>query len=834
MKRLLTICALCAMVLCIPLAAQSPPPNATVGYGLTAGDCTSPCVTSTFDAWFMPNFQFMIGGHIDLSSSRGSGNIWTTYTDGCCLYVPQVYQAVLGTAATQGWADPEGPLLHMTADYTTGGGLPGIDQFDAYEQTFSSSSGSPLLAIKGAFTLVGSTYADRSVQLYCPATACSSYTASPTTISDRLLLGDQIPFDTINVNVTVARVGGSVTYQYWNGSTFSTLTPATDTTIGLTHLGSGTITFLPPSDWVPGVQNGSQSKYWVQITIAGASTNPILGRVYGDNLLTAGSLRGWLPSTCTGAGVINSGTPVAYCAVPKTVGCAGGVCSTARFRQQARTLGYAGVYANDFFGNPGNTQGGHLTWAYVEQARTTATLATLYTGMNGVMFDNGGSTPSQTPAFNASNTDLGSSNLVAAVSTMFAALHTLLTAQYGTSPKFWDGVNSSSNTPYVSIYTSMNWTIAEANNSANNSYNLAYDGSQGILNTDPAWGSVGSNPNGTLQIMQMIDNQQFGVWDHNGTALANYHLWDMAQRDPMDALAMYNLVRNPNIVFMYNVNGVSGYVGYDEYYYWVMSARTVAAPGVAQSTCVTACSIPLSGALEISACPGVLALACPIRLGGVDIIGTAGYTGTTLTTAAHLGASAILNNYSAGATVEYMKKGHLSMDTPPLGPGLHTPVGMWGFFIPASTVNLGIPDTTYGFSTPCTNSADTVNGGCIALSGVAASGGNPTGCASNKLSPLLRRDFTGGTYGKATVLMRPVTYLNIHTCSTEYDIPSIPYALPSTYQRLNADGTLDGAMLTSITLRGGESAILVPNSSGLTGNFKGTGNLQFSGGIQIK
>ena len=97
--------------------------------------------------------------------------------------------------------------------------------------------------------------------------------------------------------------------------------------------------------------------------------------------------------------------------------------------------------------------------------------------------------------------------------------------------------------------------------------------------------------------MQIQDYTQFGVHDGNGNALSNYHLWDMSQRGPMNALAMYYMVKNPNILFGYDPAGAI-YNGSDDYYYWVKSARTVAAPGITASTCNPGpCTIPLSGAL---------------------------------------------------------------------------------------------------------------------------------------------------------------------------------------------------------------------------------------------
>ena len=443
---------------------------------------------------------------------------------------------------------------------------------------------------------------------------CSGYSPNPVTVSDRLLIGYQIPFDTVNIAKSVARVGGTVTWQYWNGTNFASLTPATDTTSGLTA--TGTVTFLPPSSWTPHTINGSQSKYWVQITISGASTAPQLAKIYGDSLLTDGNARGWSPSTCV-SGHINLGMPVEYCGTPHSG-------STAKFRQQARAMGIG--YYNYFFGNPINIQSSQNTWAYVEKVRTAATLA--FPSQNGVMFDNAGAPLSQTPAFETSHTEVGSTPWLSAVATMFNALYTSLKATYGNN--FWAGVNSYGLTAapddYRPIYTSMRWAMGENLTQTINGISMETQ-SKLYLCTNSLWcpgTATTNNPNGTLEYMQIQDYTQFGVRDGNGNSLSNYHLWDMAERGAMNALAEYYLVKNTNILFAYNPVGWV-YNGFDDYYYWVRSARTVAAPGVTASTCLDgsgnqiSCSVPISGALETSTCPGVQTFACPIRIGGVDV-----------------------------------------------------------------------------------------------------------------------------------------------------------------------------------------------------------------------
>ena len=429
------------------------------------------------------------------------------------------------------------------------------------------------------------------------------------------------------------------------------------------------------------------------------------------------------------------------------------------------------------------------------------------------------------PPWSSTQTELGSTTYLSATTTLFTDLHTLLTNTYGSNPRWWDGMNSCYFEPtskYGPFFTSMNWALSELHNQPiYNAY--MYTNSTEYMCTDSLWcpgQSTSNNPNGTVQYMQIQDFTQFGVLDATcggknqpACTISNYHLWDMSQRGPMNALAMFYMVKNPNLLLGYDPYG-STYSGFDDYYYWVKSARTLAAP-ISASTCTSGCSIPLSGQLETKTCPGVETAGCPIRIGGVDVVGTTSYTGTTLTTQTQFAYDAIINNYSTGASIEYAVISHQSQDSP-----LHTPIFMYGTFIPASAIYLGIPDSTYGFNTPCTSSTYYIDGGCFWKSGKQISG-NPGACqeyqagsppGNPSCSPLLRRDFTGGTYGNAIVLLRPLIATNRNvqpTATTEYDTYSQTITLPGTYYQVMADGTISSTPITTTTLRGGEAGIYV-------------------------
>src|ERR1035438_3867131 len=99
-------------------ASTSPPPNMIVGYSISSSHCTAPCVPSQFDAWFANHYQLIISGGTDnLTSYLLPTQMWPSYIDGCCIDNYQIYNSVYATAVAQGFSDPEGLLLHMTADY---------------------------------------------------------------------------------------------------------------------------------------------------------------------------------------------------------------------------------------------------------------------------------------------------------------------------------------------------------------------------------------------------------------------------------------------------------------------------------------------------------------------------------------------------------------------------------------------------------------------------------------------------------------------------------------------------------------------------------------------
>ena len=212
---------------------------------------------------------------------------WSDYMDSGGFLVPMVYAYAHDVAAANSW-NYENMFLHFNQDYTVTDGVIGpttwsnMDCFDVWEEIYGGSLnqnwGTCAISINGALIYNGTSYRDVTEALY--AATCSP--VCEVANGDRLYLGYAEPFALINITLSVNRVGGTATWQYWNGSSWATLTPSSDSSNGLTT--NGAIQFSPPVDWVPTVVNASQSKYWVRLNIANIATAPTLAKVWGDDL----------------------------------------------------------------------------------------------------------------------------------------------------------------------------------------------------------------------------------------------------------------------------------------------------------------------------------------------------------------------------------------------------------------------------------------------------------------------------------------------------------------------------------------------------------------------
>jgi hypothetical protein len=717
--------------------------------------------------WLVSHFEYVLGAHWDLPTA-GTSVVAAGYQDGSGAYVPEIYSWVHEVAAQNRFPKYEDMLLHINQDYAAGPNLSwaNLDQFDYFEQTSwrQSGRGQPTMAVHGVFTESHLSYQDVTVSLY--------NNKETTKIPDKLLLGYAEPFDLVNVTVAKGGAGGSVIWQYWNGSTWATLPTRSDSSDGLTT--SGAIQFTPPADWIPTVQHGSLSKYWVRLTVSGATSPPVLARVYGDDWTShagANNCRGW---SATDPHRINIGLGnLEYNPTPPAN-------ATARFRYQARATGF---WARNYvFANLSNRQNGQLTWI--------ATILTAWAAgerANGlhreaIYIDDVGAAPPIKPTFTEKLTDdlPPGTTWAQDLLTFYSDVRTAIKTRYGTSFKVGGNAGNDALALLLDFSTHELSFASWMNGGMINS---------GFASMDKFLAA--NNPNNSKSSFAGWDNQRFGIkGNHDGVP----HLWDGANRSPMVILATYYIGSNPNTMLQYNTMGWS-YFDTDEYYYWSAAATTLSAPLNADSSAASkmisltngkAFIVPggtiwrnTANAVTANQAAGIYGYALRI---GSDVVKGFKDTDTSFHTF-----TPILNSYPTGTVVQFAQMGHQAVD--PI-PDWHN-VWYWANYFPAMSVDVGVPDPN-GWK-----------GGARDLAYIKppASSGNPAGCVVTAgCSEIWRRDFTN-----AIILVKVI---RDNTYGFELDTYSPDIQLGETYYPLYSDGTT-GNGITQVRLRAGEAAILM-------------------------
>lgn len=99
-------------------------------------------------------------------------------------------------------------------------------------------------------------------------------------INDTFYIGSSDKFNGVTFTLGTPGVGSGITWEYWNGSAWSTLS-CVDGSSGFTS--TGELTFTPPDAWNATPVNGDNC-YWIRarVTTAGYTTTPILtqGQLY--------------------------------------------------------------------------------------------------------------------------------------------------------------------------------------------------------------------------------------------------------------------------------------------------------------------------------------------------------------------------------------------------------------------------------------------------------------------------------------------------------------------------------------------------------------------------
>jgi len=122
------------------------------------------------------------------------------------------------------------------------------------------------------------------------------------------------PFAVLEFDVdTVATYGDdSLTWEYWDGDSWATLTIAHDNTDTTAQNGKrsfqqdGRLIFIPPSDWASTTVNG-QAAYWIRARVSGANITqiPVLNGVNHKIVSPTSPARGGCEGSVTGIRVTN-------------------------------------------------------------------------------------------------------------------------------------------------------------------------------------------------------------------------------------------------------------------------------------------------------------------------------------------------------------------------------------------------------------------------------------------------------------------------------------------------------------------------------------------------
>lgn len=851
--------------------------------------------------WMSEHFDMIIGGG-DAGDPHGTNPTkvyWTAYVDFAHIYNTEMYR--LQDSAVANSFDMESMLIHSSIDmqYTSGAQFQNINRFDAFEPLYNGTR------VAGVFTDVGGTFADVTA-------------TNPVTVSDTLYVGYQSPFDQMNFTIITARVGGSVAYEYWNGSAWTALTTGfSDGTSGLTS--TGQVYFYPPSNWTqrtltvnvstPQPIVTTNSKYWIRVVVTGESTSPAYSTVLGDDWAVASgsnTLRGW---DAAASGRINVGTPLEYNPSPP----AG---STAKFKYQSRVT-FIGI--NVVYGNPSYNPGGVNAWGKFMQEEVSRQI-TVDNPFDGAFFDDQGQTATNSIASPANPSayfdyNQGSTWLTEVTASAVAA-ETYLKAEHGSN--FSVGGNGFLPSTPVGEPIVLNYSLQEAFWSAPTTY--APSPVYTVAGINPYdWFLPGvTNPNSNIGYFQCSDTWSLSLpWDiSSGGGYTYWHYKDNGNRSPMECLAMHYLGANVNTGMMYGGAAFSYnfYGGTDQVYTYEADTTT--------TTAITADSSSAAKVITIASnatCTDGYLLKIGGRNTGGDIIAgatgrvsfsgvdyaralRAGVSGTTFSawpnvimfgdsatfttltfaiysaTVQYPGLEAVVWEYwngSAWATLtvtdgtnQLVQDGSITFTAP--GNWATTSDGTFtGYYVRATTYSLltvrqwySSQWHTFRTTSPIFNSYSSgVQANCVreqhqALITSPASndvyawarwfpamgvdigtetvarqipwktGGAPDNISGQASCPLStscadvwRRDFTN-----AVVLFRPWKNTMIES---ELDTYSHSISLSGTYYPLYADGTT-GAGITSITMRGGEGAVLMNNpvsvrSSGLTGTGGVTG-----------
>ncbi len=740
--------------------------------GTATGTYASPDVATR--TWQALRHDLFIGGPTPLPYNANA--LWMTYTDHVYHYAYESY-LIDNYAAVNGY-DPEDFYTHMNVDYTHSKAYCCAAKFDQFEA--NSSGGN----INGVFLYDGAGYADKTVAAWDSITNDVVMSATNT----QLYLGYGRPFDRATFTVSTARVGGSVVFEYWNGTAWATLT-VTDGTSQLSV--SGTVNFTPPTDWAKVVVGAARSKWWIRARVATApSTYPGMTSIKGDDWYTTGSNRGWSAAggsritCCTGGYQYDTAPPAG---------------ATARFRYQSRVRAFFTQATLDpfYFNHTKQAAGAYILRGYLSQRAIDLINAG---GYGGLMYDDVHTV--LTTSDITSPTDWLTAGHIDWSGDMLTAIKANYTAEVGLIHTSIPAAKIAGNCPAcVDTATDMftgDWVFEE-----DFCHLTIGDFTAKTTSTKYTFDDylTANNPSNVLGVFVMHDDTNRDLYN---TGTSTYAYWDKGNRRPIAALAFFYIHYNSNTYFYYRPWSISSsYTQTDEYYYFSSASASLTTQLNFANDATTKHIYATGAGADFTNWPssGTRTIYFPSTGESMDYVKV---SNTELTTT-----DTVYNTYSVGASAKYIETGYSHLSSQPIGQMFG-----WNSWLPAMSIDIGTPDPAG------------VGGGARLRDGTGETGPWKTAaqCGSESTYGVWRRDFT-----KAVVLLHP-SYYNSTADAYTTTCSLGPFALGGTYYPLYADGTT-GAGVTTINLKAGEGAILMKAVS--TSSKKLQGPLRLLGPVKM-
>lgn len=138
------------------------------------------------------------------------------------------------------------------------------------------TSGGGAAAGRVRLQAVTGTYTDDSTDLNDADAGDVALLSTYPLIGNAFYFGADAVFCKIETTVSQARVAGTLAWQYYNGTAWTTLTTADNSATWSTGASTYVTSFMPPADWAA-VSVNSQEAYWVRciVTAEGGSQQPL-------------------------------------------------------------------------------------------------------------------------------------------------------------------------------------------------------------------------------------------------------------------------------------------------------------------------------------------------------------------------------------------------------------------------------------------------------------------------------------------------------------------------------------------------------------------------------